>query len=434
MGLLGCIVGCCNSLGVGRLKTKFRSLTDRQYLITNNVFVLVCSLYQCVVGLGIVLAFNHNFRKSSGSAGISNVEERNAGTQSYMAQCIIGGYLTIISIMGIRAAHKVNIQMLIWYYWLSLVAIPLLFLFSVISLDFKDLLEGWISHRWDRVEFDFLRRYFCEPDTWDNKCTAPIKGGPGYDTTEEWCISEYNAKDCKAVRDAAEEKFLDFMGTFCNFNGVVGIVNMLLLLMSLKLVERTLTLPVIMSSMLDAINWLLFLPIAFCIAIGFFFNEHDELQVGDVWLKYLFFINGGCMFFLALLGIFASREKLRGVLKFYALAMGVVVLMLGLACASSFVFAWQISQIYGVKGDGKVGEVACRSELYGCCCCEYEDGVLADEELCPEWTREEIVHVVEADFKMAGLVAAISCLFAIRATRACTILIHNLKDYKCVYL
>jgi hypothetical protein len=140
------------------------------------------------------------------------------------------------------------------------------------------------------------------------------------------------------------------------------------------------------------------------------------------------------MFFLALLGIFASREKLRGVLKFYALAMGVVVLMLGLACASSFVFAWQISQIYGVKGDGKVGEVACRSELYGCCCCEYEDGVLADEELCPEWTREEIVHVVEADFKMAGLVAAISCLFAIRATRACTILIHNLKDYKCVYL
>jgi hypothetical protein len=51
------------------------------------------------------------------------------------------------------------------------------------------------------------------------------------------------------------------MGTFCNFNGVVGIVNMLLLLMSLKLVERTLTLPVIMSSMLDAINWLLFLPI-----------------------------------------------------------------------------------------------------------------------------------------------------------------------------
>jgi len=123
-----------------------------------------------------------------------------------MAQAIIGAYLTIISIMGIRAAHKVNIQMLIWYYWLSLVAVPLLFLFSVISLDFKDLLEGWISHRWDRVEFDFLRRYFCEPETWDNKCTAPIKGGAGYDTTEEWCISEYNAKDCEAVRAQGEEE------------------------------------------------------------------------------------------------------------------------------------------------------------------------------------------------------------------------------------
>lgn len=231
----------------------------------------------------------------------------------------------------------------------------------------------------------------------------------------------------------AEEKFLDFMGLFCNFNGVVGIVNMLLLLMSLKLVERTLTLPVIMSSMLDAINWLLFLPIAFCIAIGFFFNEHDELQVEDQWLKHIFFVSGGVLFFLALVGIFASREKLRVALKFYAWSMAVVVLLLGFACASSFVLAWQIGQIYGVKGEGKVGEVACRSELYGCCCCEY-GGTLTDEELCPEWTRDEIIHVVEADFKLAGLVAAISCLFAIRATRACTILIHNLKDYKCQYL
>lgn len=269
-----------------------------------------------------------------------------------------------------------------------------------------------------------------------------------------------------------------------NINGTVGIINMFLLLMSLKLVERTLTLPVIMSSMLDAINWLLLVPVAFCIMTGLFFTQHEQLQVEDAWLKNLFFAGGGSLFCLLCIGIFASREKvrsdtltvglrcmvvysnslshspqLRGVLTFYAGCMSIVVILLGFACASSFIFAWQIGQIYGIKGDGLVGKVACSSQLYGCCCCENE-GTVKDEELCPEWSRQgetvnnsklvllkagnknvptltftaEIIHVIEADFKLAGLVAAISCLFAIRATRACWILIHNLRDYKCVYI
>jgi len=137
------------------------------------------------------------------------------------------------------------------------------------------------------------------------------------------------------------------------------------------------------------------------------------------------------MFALSLLGIFAAREKLRGLLMFYAFSMTIVVGVLALACASSFIFAWRINEIYSVRGDGRAGAVACKSELRGCCCC---DADVDDENLCPEWSREEIINVIEADYKLAGLVAAISCLFALRASRACWILISNLKDYKCVYL
>jgi hypothetical protein len=60
---------------------------------------------------------------------------------------------------------QVNIQMLIVYYWLTLVAVPLLFLFSVASLDFKDLLEGWISHRWHTEGFEFLRKVRSERES-----------------------------------------------------------------------------------------------------------------------------------------------------------------------------------------------------------------------------------------------------------------------------
>ena len=75
----------------------------------------------------------------------------------YVIQAVVGGYLVIISILGISAARKVNIVWLIRYYWLSLIAIPMLFLFSVVVLDFKDVLQGWISHRWDRVEVSECR-------------------------------------------------------------------------------------------------------------------------------------------------------------------------------------------------------------------------------------------------------------------------------------
>ena len=83
-----------------------------------------------------------------------------------------------------------------------------------------------------------------------------------------------------------------------NINGVVGIIDMVFLLMSLKLVERTLTLPVIMSSMLDAINWLLLLPVLFCIVVGLIFKQHDSLEVKDSWLMNVFFASGGTLFLL----------------------------------------------------------------------------------------------------------------------------------------
>lgn len=158
----------------------------------------------------------------------------------------------------------------------------------------------------------------------------------------------------------------------------------------------------------------------------------SQLEVNDAWLKNIFFVSGGSLFLLLCLGIFASREKLRGVLRFYLFVMSMLVCLLGFACGSSFILAWKIQEIYGISGQGRVGEVACESDLVGCCCCDQEN--LEDDELCPEWSREEIIHIIEADFKLAGLVASISCLFAIRATRACYILVHNLKDYKCVYI
>ena len=160
MNLIGSLISYFRYGGIWRIKSKFRSYTDRQALVLNNFFVLFCSLYHAMVGMTIVVFFNHNFRDST-EVLVTGGEERHTGTQTYLSQACIGGYLTLISVMGIRAAQKVNIRILIWYYWLSLVAIPLLFLFSVASLDFKELLRKWVSLRWHEREYDFLRKFFC---------------------------------------------------------------------------------------------------------------------------------------------------------------------------------------------------------------------------------------------------------------------------------
>ena len=293
MGVLGTLVGFCSALSCSSLRNHLRRMTNRQYLIMNNSFILFCSLYQGVAGFGIVFLFNKTFSNISGDS----TEDRQAGTQSYMVQALLGTFLTVLSIVAIRAAIKVNIQMLIIYYWMTLIAIPLLFLFSVASLDLKDLLSGWISHRWEIDSFQFLRIYFCAQseecsldsatgesvcvmvDTYDTKCKAPINGGPDYADADGWCMATYGDTTCKDIRDEAEEEFMTYMSWLMNINGIVGIVEIMLLLMSLKLVERTLTLPVIMSSLLDAMNYLVFLPAALCILVAVYLSALDGLEV-----------------------------------------------------------------------------------------------------------------------------------------------------------
>jgi len=217
-----------------------------------------------------------------------------------------------------------------------------------------------------------------------------------------------------------------------NINGVIGLVAMGLIIISLKFVERTLTLQVIMTSMLNAINYLLLLPALACFAVGVFLKQHVDLQVEDQILHYMFTVSSYALVFLALFGAFVSYKKIRPALKAYATAMVGVVVLLGVATATSFFYVYKVESLYEVKTDEQVQSVACTGEMYGCCCCNIDEADATER--CPEWSREEIVNIIETDFKLSALIALVSAVFASRAVRAAYLMIHSLKDYKCVYL
>ena len=109
MGFLGAVIGCLHSSGYGRLKAWFSRQTDRKLLIANNVFMLICSVYQAAVGAIILFLFNQNQSLQS-EMSVKSSEERSTGVNNYLYQVVLGGYLTLIALVAIRAAHKVNIQ------------------------------------------------------------------------------------------------------------------------------------------------------------------------------------------------------------------------------------------------------------------------------------------------------------------------------------
>ncbi len=82
----------------------------------------------------------------------------------------------------------------------------------------------------------------------------------------------------------------------------------------------------------------------------------------------------------------------------------------------------------GIIGGGIIGGM----NMFGCCCCDEDEA--EGTERCPEWSREEIVSIIETDFKLAALIAFVSAGFATRAVRAAYLMINSLKDYKCTYV
>lgn len=130
------------------------------------------------------------------------------------------------AVCGLHSARKVDIRLLIVYYWMALVAVGPLFLFGIACIDLKEVLRGWIDHRWNTQEFGWMRQFCCEEGTWDTKCTVPVNGGIEEDSEASWCATHYEGdSDCGAIREAAESKLNIYMTWLLNFNGIVGLTQ-----------------------------------------------------------------------------------------------------------------------------------------------------------------------------------------------------------------
>ena len=244
------------------------------------------------------------------------------GWINWLILVIVGGFLTITAVIGMRGAHQVSLELLLSYFWSTLVLFaPLLLgIFAVFNISFYTRI--WFKHQWETPDFHPLRLAFCDPrSTASTKCVAPVFdeprefGGVTYNSTLAWCEGTFNATDCAEIRSDAIDLAVDYGTSLILTNTVIGIFGILLMATSIYISVEILTHPVITQSMLEIMNYLLIIPVASCIGqtIGFWWIRSMPFRF--TWLPRLYLALAVSQIAALPLGIAAGRMKSRNLLK-----------------------------------------------------------------------------------------------------------------------
>lgn len=233
--------------------------------------------------------------------------------------------------------------------------------------------------------------------------------------------------------------------------GVVGVINIVLITSSLYLCYRILTSPVITQSMNDIINYLLLIPIGGCAGIGSYLNwMNDNEKIAYFWLSSYFIAVAVVQFVQIPIGIYAGREKNYALLTLYICLVGVVTAAVAAAGVFCMLFSVVLPDTF-IPTQHESDIIACGRGLVGCCCCDVpDDGNIhntfgrwgLDSEYiwrnysygCPEWDVNEIVAMTAIDIKMAGLVAFLSLMYLVGALTVAILLRSNLNHYKTEFI
>jgi len=365
--------------------------------------------------------------------------ENGSAQSSALALALLGACVFLLAVLGFQGGRKEKNWMLLIYFYSVVLISGALFLFSVAAIAFQDSFESYVSHHWDTDSLAYMREEFCPEGTAEAECKVPGE----YTTSEDvlaWCQEEYERDDCEQIRDDAvsdgeawlEEKFM--------VAGLVGLGTIVFLGFAMWYSVRILTVPIVMKSMLNVIN-LVFLFVGGSVAaVGFYAYSHEELDAGNEWIAYMYSIVGLLICVLAYIGAMGARTKNRALLAVYIGGVGIVAVLMLVCGIGAWVFTGELEDAYADKDAGEIQDLACSANLYGCSNC---DGATASElcedddagsctvvERCPEWSKEEVISVIETNLKFLGLLAFIVELFLITALIGAVVLRKSLHGYQ----
>lgn len=144
-------------------------LKPRKLLMLNNFLMAICAIVLSGSAVLVCVTFYQSSAESTSS--------RFTSLYNWILLSLAGLGLLALCVIGMRGAHLVSLELLLFYFWGVAFFISPLILETVICFDFYVYLSTYLTHNWELPEFSEVRQYFCAPGTADNKCIAPILGG-----------------------------------------------------------------------------------------------------------------------------------------------------------------------------------------------------------------------------------------------------------------
>mmetsp|Transcript_5831 Transcript_5831/g.13498 ORF Transcript_5831/g.13498 Transcript_5831/m.13498 type:complete len:288 (-) Transcript_5831:95-958(-) len=260
----------------------------------------------------------------------------------------------------------------------------------------------------------WFRDFYCLPGTAESLCTVPIEGGIDFDSEDEWCMERFNETSCTEIRDEAQEKTTFFFSVFNRSLASWGCVQMLLMLLIIKTLERIISKPMVQKSReVNVVGWLTF-PV-FCTAlVGSFYLFSPYFYLDKLneqrWVGYLYLITSGLFLIALLMGWFLSAFSIRSNAdkqnKSNAALILVGVLIMNALVLTTIFFASIVWSRQLELTQTERGDIACTMNYSECTDCDLEGAVR-----CPEWSFGDITDIVRRQLKQSAVLAAIFILY-----------------------
>lgn len=398
---------------------------ERNWLIALNSFSMTSGLVLAISAVTLLV-----FTRFS--------DEKPEGTDSTVystavALALMGCFQTVVAVIGIVAADKVSLHIMVVYFWLVLLVIGSMFMWSIAALDFHSNFRVWLDHHWDNPALANVRERLCRNGTASAECAVPMAGFP-LGSPELWCQAKYDSSECLDIKEEAVDEAMDFLSLFMNVAGGLSVSSVVEMIACLVLTVRVVTIPIIMRSLQSMINYLLVFPVVGTIVMGYVQSQYRPMLevTGMVDLHY---VVGSLLFVVALMGVLAGHLHHHLVLQVYMAGLcAVLSLYIVLICLAS---ATWVRLLDGFD-ESQITRIACEVGVYGCCCCRWNEDILYPLYTvpgCPEWDDpDELAEVAFVLVKLGLLTSILSVVFVLCAVWAGVVFYNNLKGYQVDYI
>lgn len=269
--------------------------SEKVFLIWSNLFILISCSIVLLISIYFCKLFNDSLQRFSALI-----------YTNWMAMLLLALLSVVISIVGFFGGRKIRLELMFWNFWGMLVLLGPLLGLGAAALFTNMLLRLASRHQWGHANFSGLRRRFCQPGTFDNKCMPPISVANEPSKLSEWCQLEFQSTDCASIFMAAFSDACEYLDSLTNLTGALAISAVFFMGVCMMACVRIITVPVMMQSLVALIHFIQLIPALVGIILGKINLEQDSLELAPIKIGVLQLLMGSFQLVLLLFGFFCG--------------------------------------------------------------------------------------------------------------------------------